>query len=257
MKQFYIYLTINKVNNKKYIGQHYGEINDNYLGSGKLLKRAFSKYGKENFKKEILYIAKDEEELNLKEKYYIQKYNAVKDNNFYNLIEGGSVHDAFEKKNKISSKLSGDKHPLYGKHLSEDTKAKLSQSLKKYWTKDKRKAQSEKYKGEKNPMYGKKHSEETIKKMVQNNDFTSYRTEEYRKKMSEATSGKKNGNYGNKDDKAKNGKKVYMYDENYTLVKTFNTKQMALKYLKMIGHTQLDKAIKNNSIYKGFYWKQD
>lgn len=75
--------------------------------------------------------------------------------------------------------------------------------------------------------------------------------------MSEATSGKKNGNYGNKDDKAKNGKKVYMYDENYTLVKTFNTKQMALKYLKMIGHTQLDKAIKNNSIYKGFYWKQD
>ena len=46
MKQYYIYLTTNTINNMKYIGKHYGELNDSYLGSGKILKRAIEKYGK-------------------------------------------------------------------------------------------------------------------------------------------------------------------------------------------------------------------
>ena len=64
MKQFYVYLTTNLINNKKYIGQHYGEINDSYLGSGHIILDAIKKYGKENFKKEILKICKDYEDLN-------------------------------------------------------------------------------------------------------------------------------------------------------------------------------------------------
>lgn len=39
MKKYYIYLTTNLINNKKYVGQHYGEINDNYIGSGNTLKK--------------------------------------------------------------------------------------------------------------------------------------------------------------------------------------------------------------------------
>lgn len=54
----YIYMTTNLINGKKYIGKHKGELNDSYLGSGTLLLRAIKKYGKENFKKEILYISK-------------------------------------------------------------------------------------------------------------------------------------------------------------------------------------------------------
>ena len=36
MKQYYVYMTINLIDNKKYIGQHYGELNDN---SGSTLKK--------------------------------------------------------------------------------------------------------------------------------------------------------------------------------------------------------------------------
>jgi len=48
-----IYFTTNLINFKYYVGFDY--YNDpKYLGSGKLLKKAFKKYGKKHFKKEIL-----------------------------------------------------------------------------------------------------------------------------------------------------------------------------------------------------------
>ena len=42
---YYIYLIVNKVNGKTYIGQHkYKKLNDSYMGSGKLIRRAQKKY---------------------------------------------------------------------------------------------------------------------------------------------------------------------------------------------------------------------
>lgn len=61
MKQYYIYMTTNKITGMKYIGKHYGELDDKYLGSGTILKRAISKYGKDNFEKTILFISENEE----------------------------------------------------------------------------------------------------------------------------------------------------------------------------------------------------
>lgn len=51
----YVYKTTNLINQKIYIGKHSTQdIDDDYLGSGFHLKRAILKYGKNNFKKEIL-----------------------------------------------------------------------------------------------------------------------------------------------------------------------------------------------------------
>lgn len=93
--QFYIYLTTNLINGKQYIGQHKGKPNDDYFGSGTAITRAINKYGKENFQKEILCYCESQQEANEKEKYYIQKFDAINNKNFYNLAEGGQTGDGW------------------------------------------------------------------------------------------------------------------------------------------------------------------
>ena len=69
---YYIYMTTNLINGMRYIGKHYGEINDSYLGSGSKLKEDIKKFGKINFKKDILYISQSEEENCQKEIEFIK-----------------------------------------------------------------------------------------------------------------------------------------------------------------------------------------
>lgn len=108
MKQFFIYMTTNLINGKKYIGQHYGNENDSYLGSGVMLTRAIAKYGKENFKRKILEFT-TEKEVNEREKYYIALYNAFESDEFYNLTPGGEQLDV-KKINEAKEKWQQE-HP--------------------------------------------------------------------------------------------------------------------------------------------------
>jgi len=87
-----IYETINLINNKRYIGQDSND-NPNYLGSGFLLKKAIEKYGRENFLKVIVERCETKEQLDQREKYWIEITNAQTSSNYYNIVQGGSGGD--------------------------------------------------------------------------------------------------------------------------------------------------------------------
>jgi len=82
-----IYKTTNLINKKFYVGKD--EKNDpDYLGSGKILKVAITKNGRNNFKKEILEYCKDKKELNEREKYWITILSATTFG--YNIAKGST-----------------------------------------------------------------------------------------------------------------------------------------------------------------------
>lgn len=93
------------MNGKRYIGQKKfdnGSRWKSYIGSGYHLQKAINKYGKDNFKRDIVDIAFSENELNEKEREWIKNYNAVEDKSYYNMIDGGNVTESLLKKNSIS-----------------------------------------------------------------------------------------------------------------------------------------------------------
>lgn len=152
---YYIYMTQNIITNKKYIGKRMCRCNiedDKYLGSGKILKQAIKKYGKENFKKTILEICSTEEQLNRREKYWIKHFNACASDSFYNIAKGGDGGDTFthlpiEEQNRIkeiqSQCSSGHNNPMYGKHHTQSTKEKIRLGQQKYLNSNKKWGKSE------------------------------------------------------------------------------------------------------------------
>lgn len=88
-KYNYIYKILNKVNGKIYVGVHRtDDLNDGYMGSGKIIKRAQEKYGIENFEKTILQFFDTYSDALQKEKEMVTK-EFIEESNNYNVKEGG------------------------------------------------------------------------------------------------------------------------------------------------------------------------
>lgn len=166
-KYGYIYLTTNTLDGKKYIGKRTKPYFDTkYYGSGKHLKRALKKYGKENFSVEILQWCGSEEELNQAEKDWIKALNAQENENFYNISAGGdwgdiskgmSPQEKAEWGEKISKANTGKKRtPEQRKHISDSLKGKPRHLSKEA---------IERRKGSGNHRYGKHWSEEEKQKL--------------------------------------------------------------------------------------------
>jgi hypothetical protein len=86
---YYLYKITNTVNNKIYIGVHQTEdIDDGYMGSGKILTAAIKKYGIENFTKEILEVFNDAQSMFNREKEIVTEDFVARDD-VYNIKVGG------------------------------------------------------------------------------------------------------------------------------------------------------------------------
>ena len=147
---FIIYETTNKINGKKYRGAHVCEhLEDAYIGSGKLLKRAIEKYGFDSFERNVLIECNNVEEMFQQEAFFVNA-DWVADPTTYNLKVGGEggwdyinkehlrwneekkrLH-SIEMKKKRESGHWGPKKPNYfgmlGKTHSLETKKNISKN---------------------------------------------------------------------------------------------------------------------------------
>jgi len=86
---YLIYEIRHNESGKVYIGKHQTrDVNDGYFGSGKHLKHAISKYGKDAFTKTILFDFHAEEEMNAKERELVTEEFCNRTDT-YNICEGG------------------------------------------------------------------------------------------------------------------------------------------------------------------------
>lgn len=100
------------LNGKIYIGKHQTtNPDDSYYGSGVALKKSIAKHGKDNFKKEVLFVFETEEEMNAKETELITE-EFVARSDTYNMGVGGEGGAHFK-----------------GKSHSAETVARIKQSL--------------------------------------------------------------------------------------------------------------------------------
>ena len=86
----FVYKTTNTLNGRFYIGKHITtDLDDGYMGSGVRLLQAMEQCGRENFKREILFKAKDEMLLDQAEKVCIKSALANDKRRCYNVVNGG------------------------------------------------------------------------------------------------------------------------------------------------------------------------
>lgn len=101
MKYHYFYKIINNINNHFYYGVHNTDnLEDGYMGSGKLLHMAYKKYGINNFTKEILKFFPTSDEAFDYEKNIVNK-ELVNNPDCYNISLGGKN---FNTKNMVIAK---------------------------------------------------------------------------------------------------------------------------------------------------------
>ena len=135
----FVYMWVNKINSKKYIGSHIGTVEDGYIGSGKIFLQAIEKYGVDNFERIILEHVDDKEMVRDREQYYLDLFNAANDRSFYNLksvagggfeyINNGPLCEQYKTKRveQIKSWYQTNNHPrgMTGKRHTEEHRQKL------------------------------------------------------------------------------------------------------------------------------------
>lgn len=192
-----IYVITNLINNKQYVGQTSRPLEKRLEGHVKApagesaIHDAIIKYGIENFKQEELAAVDNQEALDYLERFFIEKLNTMAPNG-YNLKEGGqnggSRYSEESKQKMASAKL--------GTTVSEEVRAKMSESHKKFWANNEEASQQRSEQSKKawqDPAYREKISqvraeywsnpENRARMTKQAKEFT---TEEQKQKISEA-----------------------------------------------------------------------
>jgi hypothetical protein len=186
---YYIYQTTNLINGKFYIGKHIAKnIDDGYLGSGTKLYRAIKKYGKENFKRDIICFCYDRKELDETEANFVtQEFLDINKGLIYNIIPGGlggSQKGRFvSEQRKARYRLTMMKPEIKTKTINNLRVAMQKQSV--------RDSISKGHKGKKKNLHKPKYKDKKSQRQL-----GSKRSNETKLKMSKSAMGENNSRYG-------------------------------------------------------------
>lgn len=147
-----IYQVTNIVNHKIYIGVHKtNNPNDSYMGSGRAIKNAIKKYGKENFKKEVLFVFENKEDAYKKEQDLVNTFFISREDTYNGKLGGYGGWDhvrspevqklAVERLNEYYQSDAGIK---LKKHLSNSKKGSVPNDNPKInkWSKSEKNKQN-------------------------------------------------------------------------------------------------------------------
>ena len=141
-----VYVHINKINGKMYVGQtrrnpKYRWRNGKGYQGSTCFYSAIEKYGWDNFEHEVIASNLTKKEADNFEQILIKELKTQEKKYGYNICDGGNMQNSMrgkhlseEQKRKLSESRKGENNPMYGIHLC----------------------------GERNGMYGKHHTEEKI-----------------------------------------------------------------------------------------------
>ncbi len=161
----YIGIT-SQVPEKRWLGG-WGYVGNDYFN------KAIQKYGWNNFKHEVLFENLTKEEAEAKEIELIAQYNSTDRRCGYNISFGGNAPTTgLHWKRRKEGILFGEKHPMFGKHLTDEQKKHLSECNL----------------GKKHPQYGTHRSEET-KRKISEAQCGKIIPEEQRRRISETLKG--------------------------------------------------------------------
>jgi hypothetical protein len=157
-KYYFVYKTVNIKNGKYYIGVHETfNLDDGYLGSGKVLRNSVHYHGRENFKREILEYCDNKTDMYNKERELVTE-EVINDPKCMNLVVGGVGFINDEKHREICVKAG---NALAMKYRTDAVFRKRHNKIVAENMKNAHKSGKIKY----DTFTGKKHSDEAKKKI--------------------------------------------------------------------------------------------
>lgn len=126
--QYTIYKVTNLLNGKIYIGKHACKCKNicKYFGSGKAIKAAIARHGKENFLKEIVALYQTEADMNEAEKELITE-EFVARSDTYNCGIGGEGGPHFKGKTHSQENKELFRQMILAREVTPETRAKIAE----------------------------------------------------------------------------------------------------------------------------------
>lgn len=195
-----IYFIQNKVNGKVYVGsatdikarwrEHRFMLRHGTHHS-KHLQNAFDKYGSNNIVFSVREIVTDDSQLIAREQFWINHHRSFDPESGYNvlLLAGSSLGyrhrpEVIQKLKMARVKYVGNRHPMYGRKHSDESKRRISESRKG------------KAAGVNHPFYGRSHSGESRRKISKSKNGVAM-SDAHKKKIRAANTGKYIGGRNN------------------------------------------------------------